>query len=101
MKIRIQDSLNYIDLNILHPHLFNTEDPQIKQQLEDVVKERELKCSGCGKPLEENKWIVTLHRPKSALNEETGDSREIWSIFFLCEDTSEECCKKWLDLRPK
>jgi len=96
MKIKIGNSLNYLDIEDIS-NLSKKE----KQLIVDIIKERNIKCDGCGKLLTVDNWIVTFHRPKSAYDEETGKGKELWTLYFLCHDTRKDCGKKWLDRRPK
>lgn len=95
MRVRLQDSNVYLDLD-MHPHDFiQGLDDNTKQDFQRWVDERGLKCDGCGKSLKGKAWVCTLHRPKSALDEER------WAVFFMCYDTREKCGAKWLAKRPE
>jgi len=97
MRIRIGESLYYID--VPHTYLSGGEDKEIQKKLEEVIKDRDLKCDGCGKPLKNKEWISVIYRPKSALNKEAR--KFMWAVFLFCYDTREDCINKWEDRRPK
>lgn len=121
MRIRIQNSEQYLDVNLPHPYLLgNPEvfDLQLKQQLQPIIDRDKLKCSGCGKLLVNNSWIGINHRPMSALevtesirvqDRNTGEVyssgkfelKDKWAIFLFCYDTTESCISKWKVKRPK
>lgn len=121
MKIRIQNSDRFLDINVEHPYLLGSPDVyerELKPQLQEIINRNNLKCSGCGKPLINNSWIGINHRPKSALkinetfkveNKNTGEVygggefelKDMWAIFLFCFDTRESCITKWKAKRPK
>lgn len=121
MKIRIQNSKKFIDVNVEHPYLLSNPEvyeKDFKPKLQEAIDKYDLKCDGCGKPLKNNGWICINHRPKSALsvkenlridNEETGEAygegefelKDTWAVFIFCFDTREACITKWKDKRPK
>ncbi len=121
MKIRIQDSNKFIDVDVAHPYLLgdvNVYERELKPKIQEIIDRDNLKCSGCGKPLKNNGWICINHRPKSALNmketyrvedENTGEVygegefelKDMWAMFLFCFDTRESCLTKWKDKRPK
>lgn len=121
MKIRIQNSNKFIDVNVEHPYLLSSPDVnerELKPKLIEVIDRDNLKCSGCGKPLKNRGWICVNHRPKSALNiketyriednntgevygEDEFELKDMWAIFLFCFDTRADCLTKWKDKRPK
>jgi hypothetical protein len=121
MRIRIQNSNKFIDVNVEHPYLLSNPDVnerELKPKLMDVINRDNLKCDGCGKPLINRGWICVNHRPKSALNmketyrvedDNTGEVygegefelKDMWAMFLFCFDTRADCINKWKDTRPK
>ena len=102
MKIRIGDSLYYIEVDVPHAYLLSGElNEETREKFQFEINDRDLKCEGCGKSLKGKDWLPMIHRPKSALNEETGDLKEAWAVFFFCLDTREDCVKMWMEKRPK
>jgi len=121
MKIRIQNSNNFIDAAVKNPILFSSPDVyerELKPKIQEIIDRDKLKCSGCGKPLINRGWICVNHRPKSALNmketyrvedENTGEVygsgewelKNTWALFLFCSDSAGDCINKWKDKRPK
>lgn len=119
MKIRIQDSEDYLDINVTHPYLLsysNVYEQELKPKLLEVIDRNNLKCSGCGKPLINRDWICINHRPISAggfkekIRVENNDNtihyidyelKDMWAMFLFCFDTRVDCINKWKDKRPK
>ena len=121
MKIKIQDSDNYLDVNVAHPYLLSNPDVnerEFKPKIQEIIDRDCLKCSGCGKELKGRGWIAVNHRPMSARviketyrveNESTGEVygegeielKDKWAVFLFCFDTRESCLTKWKDKRPK
>lgn len=119
MKIRIQNSNEYLDVDIEHPYRIGEPEiyeAKLKPKLQDLIDNKDLKCDGCGKSLIGRGWLCIYHRPKSALSigndvdietkdyvygEGDFELKDIWAMFFICSDTSEHCIKKWVDRRPR
>lgn len=119
MKIRIQNSNNFLDVNVAHAYLLNNPDvfnKEAKPQLQEAINTNALRCDGCSKNLKGRGWIAINHRPMSArgfkekLSVENKDTvihyidyelKDTWAMFLLCSDTREDCLKKWLDKRPR
>lgn len=102
MKIRIGNSQYYIDVDVPHAYLLSGDlSEEIKKKFQFEIDDRDLKCEGCGKSLKGKAWIVTIHRPKSAYDETTGSRKEIWSVFFFCYDTRQDCIRQWMEKRKK
>jgi hypothetical protein len=118
MKIRIQDSDKFVDINVEHPNLLgNLEvyERELKPKLQEIINRDNLKCSGCGKLLKERDWICVSHRPMSAgqfkeISIETKkdvlhylnyELKDVWALFLFCSDTRESCLTKWNSIRPK
>jgi|TARA_Y100000310_G_C20487682_1_gene717627 hypothetical protein len=96
MKIKLGNSIQYIDVDISHPHLLSSEEgtKKIKKEIEG----REIFCSGCNKEIKSNGYISTMHKPKSAVDSHIEDS---WTLHFFCFDTKEECANKWIKKRKQ
>jgi len=121
MKIRIQNSSKFIDVDVAHPYLLgdvNVYERELKLKIQEIINRDNLKCSGCGKPLINRGWICVNHRPKSALNmketyrvedDNTGEVygsgewelKNTWALFLFCSDTAGDGLSKWKDKRPK
>ena len=121
MKIRIQNSNEFIDVDVTHPYLLsegNVYKQELKPKIQEVIDRDNLKCSGCGKPLINKSWIGVNHRPKSARviketlrveDKNTGEVygagefelKDVWAIFLFCYDSRVDCINKWKDKRPK
>jgi hypothetical protein len=117
MRIRIQNSNKFIDVNVEHPYLLSNPDVnerELKPKLMDVINRDNLKCDGCGKPLINRGWICVNHRPKSALNmketyrvedDNTGEVygsgewelKNTWALFLFCSDTAGDCLVAYFD----
>lgn len=121
MKIRIQNSEKYLDVNVEHPYLLGNPDickRELTPKLQVIIKANDLKCDGCGMLLKNKGWVAVNHRPKSARvvketyrveNKSTGEVwgegefmiKDIWAVFLFCSDTCGDCISKWKDNRPK
>ena len=121
MKIKIQDSNKFIDVDVAHPYLLgdvNVYERELKPKIQEIIDKNNLKCSGCGKPLINRGWICVNHRPKSARivretlrveDKNTGEVygegefelKDMWAMFLFCFDTRADCINKWKDKRPK
>lgn len=99
MKIRIGDSLYYADLNVPDVYYIGMNSDEIKKQFHDIIKDRSIRCSGCGKELKGYEWVSVVHRPMSAIV--NGDLKDIWSIYFFCYDNKSKCITEWTKKRPK
>jgi hypothetical protein len=109
MKIRIGDSLLSFDLNIEPDQLFKPLDDKTNKQLQELIDERDIKCSGCGKSLKNRRWISVFRRDREEdvitrktkigeLNALIKDTKrkENWSVFFFCDA---DCFKGWKEKR--
>ncbi len=96
MKIRIGNTLQYIDVDVEHPYLLSSEEgnKQIRKAVADMV----LFCGGCKKELKKRSWVSIIHRPKSAKGTYIED---YWNLFFICFDTKDKCSNKWMKKRKK
>lgn len=121
MKIRIQNSSKFIDVDVAHPYLLGdvkVYERELKPKIQEVIDRDNLKCSGCGKPLNNRGWICVNHRPKSALtmkenyrveDENTGEVygegefelKDTWALFLFCSDSVQDCINKWKGRRPR
>jgi len=121
MKIRIQNSDRFINVDVDHPYeLGNPEISEVllNPKIQQLIDKDNLKCDGCGSALKDRSWICVNHRPKSAgkfkeslrmEDEKTGEVygegeyqiEDVWAIFLFCFDTREKCMKKWTKRRPR
>ena len=121
MKIRIQNSDKFLDVNVEHPYLLSNLDvfnKEARPQLLEAIHTNNLKCDGCGKLLKNREWICVYHRPMSAKiiketyrfeNKKTGEVygggeielKDTWAFFLFCFDTRTDCIGKWKDKRLK
>ena len=121
MKIRIENSNKFIDVNVAHPYLLSNPDVnerELKPKIQEIINRDNLKCSGCGKLLINRDWICINHRPMSAMkvketlrveDKNIGDVygkgewelKNIWAVFLFCFDTRADCINKWKDKLPK